>query len=71
MSGSDLRVVVFVNASPMPGYIRGSAKQRGRAALTATPYAVIRCKERCVSEFGLGKPKRTNGSKVWNSDDGH
>ena len=37
MSGSDLRVVVFINALPMPGYIRGSARQRGRDALSATP----------------------------------
>ena len=37
MNGSDYCVVVFFNALPMPGYIRGSARQRGRDALTSVP----------------------------------
>ena len=37
MSGSDNCVVVFINALPMPGYIRGSARQRGRDALASAP----------------------------------
>ena len=37
MSGSDFAALCFFNALPkMPGYIRGSARQRGRDALSTT-----------------------------------
>ena len=38
ITGSDCTCrLVFIDTSPMSGYIRGSAKQRGRAALASTP----------------------------------
>ena len=41
MSGSDFAALCFFNALPkMPGYIRGSARQRGRDALSSTPSSI-------------------------------